>query len=84
MISRGEGLKLNNKFLCFVQEDHSTYTPGQISEVGLNEYEGCLQDTNISTQFPVSNLLVPHTGPIGLLGSKYLSNPYSLGGNSGI
>ncbi|CAN0855940.1 hypothetical protein LINGRAHAP2_LOCUS6375 [Linum grandiflorum] len=60
--------------------DHSRFTPGQICEA---EYEGCLEDTNMSTQFPVSNLLVPQTPPIGLLGSKYLSNPYSLGGNSG-
>ncbi|CAN1149918.1 hypothetical protein LINPERHAP2_LOCUS17283 [Linum perenne] len=58
--------------------DHSAFTPGQISEA-----EGCLQDTSMSTQFPVSNLLVPQTPPIGLLGSKYLSSPYSLGGNSG-
>ncbi|CAI0466655.1 unnamed protein product [Linum tenue] len=56
---------------------------GQISGGSLDKFEGCLQDTDMSSQFPISNLLgPPQMPPAGQLGSKYLAPPYSHGGNS--
>ncbi|KAG8658792.1 hypothetical protein MANES_03G190800v8 [Manihot esculenta] len=69
------------------KKEPSACKPDQIlaqsSELCLNNSGGCMPATSFSNPLPVNNILRPQTAPLGLLRSKYLSEPYSFTGNSG-
>ncbi|XP_021635667.2 uncharacterized protein LOC110631937 isoform X2 [Hevea brasiliensis] len=54
----------------------------QSSELCLDKSGGCIPAISFSNPLPVDNILRPQTASVGLLRSKYLSEPYSFAGNS--
>ncbi|KAA8548523.1 hypothetical protein F0562_000210 [Nyssa sinensis] len=65
----------------------SVQNPDQIlaqsSEVYLGKSGVCPPAMNFSNQVPVNGVLRPHTVPVGMKRSNYVSKPYTFAGNSG-
>ncbi|XP_059632670.1 uncharacterized protein LOC132275239 isoform X2 [Cornus florida] len=57
--------------------------PAQSSDVNLSKSGGSPPAMNFSNQVPVNSVVRPHTAPVGMVKSNYLSKPYSFAGNSG-
>ncbi|CAK9159758.1 unnamed protein product [Ilex paraguariensis] len=54
----------------------------QSSAIYLGKSGGCLAATNFSNQFPLNNILGPHTS-VGMMRTNNLSKLYSFAGKSG-